>query len=421
MIPLHRCSKLDLTAPCRRTRRSSSGFTLVELMVAITGGLFVSIIVFSISKNSARFYQSETRVGEATLGGMVGFERLRADIARAGFLSSPNIRTDTRVCGGPPGATGFPTLLDTLSSVQVTQDDSQLPNNPNLFQDSILLAGSYSSIDHFAMRAFQQTNAGYTITLDPASGAMTRLGYDAGPSSTQGSRETALGSVFMANRAVRIVDRSNKHYYGIVASVNAQIATEPSILLAATPAIQRQQSGSACGIDQCTGCVVNVVNFIRYEVLSIAASPGGYAPLFADGGAAPFDNTRMELVRTELDPGGGTLAGTTPELVAQYAVDLKFGLIVDDRAAGAQPTLLAYAPGSAEVANETRFHRIRGVRARLSVRTREGDREVDMDQTNLPAGLYRVGLGPDGERPFARVRTQQTDIMLNNAARFEEP
>ena len=67
----------------RRTRATRAGFTLVELMVAVTGGLFVSIIVFSISKNSARFYQSETRVGEATLGGMVGFERLRNDVQDA--------------------------------------------------------------------------------------------------------------------------------------------------------------------------------------------------------------------------------------------------------------------------------------------------------------------------------------------------
>ena len=59
-------------------------------------------------KNSARFYQSETRVGEATLGGIVGFERLRTDIARAGFLASPNILTDPKVCGGPADVPRLP-------------------------------------------------------------------------------------------------------------------------------------------------------------------------------------------------------------------------------------------------------------------------------------------------------------------------
>jgi hypothetical protein len=400
----------------RRSGRAEAGFTLTELMVAVTGGLFVSIIVFSISKNSARFYQSETRVGEATLSGIVGFERLRADIARAGFLSSPNILVDEDVCGGPADVPNFPQLLATLSAVQVTQDATALPNNAGLQQDRILLAGSYSSNDYFAMRSFNLVAGNYDVTLDPASGAMVRLGYD---STNAAAAATALGPVFLAGRAVRILDRSDKQYYGIINGINVQNPAQPIVQLALAPAIQQQGNNTLCGIDQCTGCVINVVNFIQYDVRRLQGT--GYDPLYDN--TAAFDSTRVELVRTELAPTGAQLAGTAPELVAQYAVDLKFGLVVDGRNPGQQPVLSTLPPDTAGVANWAQPGRIRGVRVRLSVRTRDADREVDItggDQTalGLSPGLYRVGLGANGAGPFARVRTLQADVMLNNTAGF---
>ena len=50
-------------------RRSANGFTLVELMVALTGGLFVSLAVFALARDSGRFYQREARIANATIGG----------------------------------------------------------------------------------------------------------------------------------------------------------------------------------------------------------------------------------------------------------------------------------------------------------------------------------------------------------------
>ena len=38
----------------------------MELMVAMTGGLFLSIVVFALSRDASRFYQRESRVANAT-------------------------------------------------------------------------------------------------------------------------------------------------------------------------------------------------------------------------------------------------------------------------------------------------------------------------------------------------------------------
>ena len=50
--------------------------------------------------------------------------------------------------------------------------------------------------------------------------------------------------------------------------------------------------------------------------------------------------------------------------------------------------------------------RVRTVRARLSVRSREADRE-----TEIAGGLYRFKLA---DKQYARVRTFQADIALPN-------
>jgi len=85
------------------------GFTLVELMVAMTGGLFLAIVVFALSRDASRFYQREGRVANATLSDLSGFERLSNDVARAGHLTTPNIQQDPRVCNVPQAA--WPAML----------------------------------------------------------------------------------------------------------------------------------------------------------------------------------------------------------------------------------------------------------------------------------------------------------------------
>jgi hypothetical protein len=50
---------------------------------------------------------------------------------------------------------------------------------------------------------------------------------------------------------------------------------------------------------------------------------------------------------------------------------------------------------------------------RLSVRSREPDREVDVYGATA-TDLYRIGLGPGGTAPFARVRTLQSDVAFRN-------
>ena len=145
MFPFTRSPRL------RAQRWRRSGFTLVELMVALTGGLIVSLMVFMLARDASRFYKSETRTADATLAGLVGFERLRNDIARAAFMASPNVRRDPSVCGDPMGNASWPTELAHMAGLRI--DTPPAPNATlkanGLQPDRITLAGSFSSVEEF--------------------------------------------------------------------------------------------------------------------------------------------------------------------------------------------------------------------------------------------------------------------------------
>src|SRR6185369_7203947 len=84
-----------------RTRVNERGFTLLELLVAMVAGLIVVLGAFLLSRGSTRLFADENRVGTAQLNLRLGLDRLRSDIARAGYMTTPNVRLDPDVCPDP--------------------------------------------------------------------------------------------------------------------------------------------------------------------------------------------------------------------------------------------------------------------------------------------------------------------------------
>jgi hypothetical protein len=414
------------------SRDLTLGFTLVELMVALTGGLFVSVAVFMLAKQATGLYQSEARMSNATLGSVVGFERMRLDIERASFLTSPNVRRDPAVCVRPDAT--WPAYLSHLAGIFIEQTNTtgmpvQVANG--IAPDQITLAGSYTSSDSFPAAVIQASGNNHIVQLDMRFGGIARLGYAS--MATANDQRALLLTVFGQGRALRIVDTEGHEQYGTIEDVQGG-AVATILLKQSLPSIvyRGQNANGKCGV-MGSGAqhVVNVVNFVRYSIRNMSADPR-YAPLFQAGtttagaGATPAtDIGRTELVRDELDTSANVITGSS-EVVSEFAVDLSFGVTVSQLAAGASggqaEQLQTFAPGSATAtwAGDTTNmgaltgpQRIRGVRARLSVRSREADREAAMPALVGP-GLFRIGLGANGAAPFARVRTVQADIAIRN-------
>ena len=398
----------------------SRGFTLVELMVALSGGLFLSMVIFALARDTTRFYQREGRVTSATLAGIVGFERLKGDIERAGYLSTPNIQTDPLVCtkvssGSPPG-------LLTLAGLRITPDTPDLSGNGAfalnasasqiITPDQIVLSGSYTATDEFPI---SEASNGTNIFLQVNTPSMARLGYTT--ASGTANQTALLKNVFgaSAGQILRVKDQSGMLYFGQISAVTG--GSQPSITLTAPFPVQ-SAGGRTCGLRGYEmGSSANVVNLVRYRILDLQNSPDGtaWAPLFAASQGASGEDTRTELVRDQLTTDGTTIPGTV-DIVAEYAVDLQFS-VMGQAVRGVSSLAFASPPGGdwdlyfKANGTDDRPQGVRSVRVRLSVRSREADRTV-----GIAGGLYRFRVGT---AEWARVRTFQADVALPNQRRVQ--
>lgn len=114
-----------------KRRRHSTGFTLIELAIALTAGLIVAMGIVALSREATRTFHEEVRsaAAEATL--RTAIDRLRADIQRAGFMSTANIVADPLLVGklvanaNPPGisdCTTYSTICNLAASTSPTGD-----------------------------------------------------------------------------------------------------------------------------------------------------------------------------------------------------------------------------------------------------------------------------------------------------------
>jgi hypothetical protein len=400
---------------CAARRAGLAGFTLVELMVAMTGGLFLSIVVFALSRDASRFYQQETRVANATLAGVTGFERLFNDIARAGHLVTPNIALDPRVCNRP--SAGWPDRIRNLRALVVdtthTDTDATEVGRAGLTPMKIEIAGALDVAEELTIAEVGPGAGANAISIRLDTPAAARLGLvnDPSPAAVAANRARLVALLRPDNnpRAVRITQLDGKEQYALVAAVQPNL----QITLAAEPALQFRSNAAGavqCGIHGFNiGGSLNVVNFVRYELRSMVGD-ANYTDLFSASqvaGGLPYEAGRVELTRVELAPGGEPIESTR-EIVSEYAVDLQFSLI---RATSALDSTLIAADAAF---NQTQL--LRGVHARLSVRSREADRAADVSGMGGTSGLYRIPLAVGGTAAasFARVRTFQSDIPLRN-------
>ncbi len=462
-------------APGRLGRKPAreSGFTLVELMVALTGSLFFTIFVFMLSRDVGRYFQAQSRTSDTTLTTLTAFERLRADVARAGFMASPNLARDANRCPRPtPGGTAvapqqvntdfnaFPGLqqmavlgIDDSPNSLTSLDFYDTYNNGTIAPDVLTLYGNYASAEQFPVRAIDFSSNPVTITLEQDSPALIRVGIRTiGATPTTDAEGTAtLSRIFRAGTILRVTDETGREQYAII-NGSSYASGLGTITIENLPNLQQKASGNTCGIrGHATGLAVNPVNIIRYQIVQVKPTVTTNHPQlsFLYQGAAPAydDTTRLDLMRYEVPPNlarAATLTevnwpGTTTritamgELVAEYAVDLAFGLTVlsdyqtgelttlgedDDLSDYSGNPLDAAEAGAAVLVDDTSGpHFIRGVHMRLSVRYREADRDIAIlpnpaDPSVAADQVLRVKVSDGNE--FARTRTLRGYVTTRN-------
>lgn len=405
-------------------RRQRAGFTLVEMMVAMLAGVLVAAAAFLLARNASSFFQKEARITGTQLANMVGLTRLQNDLRRVSMMSTSNVRRDPSVCGR---SSSWPAGLDELAGLRIVNGgsaanhgaDHKLSKLNNLNPDSIIVGGMQGSTEHFSVQAIESAGGGGMSIYLQLDGALWRS------RARVQSGQPALADVFRAGRFIRLVDEEGRQGFGVITGINEKQAV-PVISVASNPSLPTRDTATVCGCTKpCTGALVNSVTRVRYDLRNLA-NVSRYAALYTAAqhaqiakhrGVSPV--ARTELVRVELDAEGNELVNTL-ELVAEYAVDLKFGATV--RTPGAAPNFVPnitrFPIGASGVYTQAaslqaggRPERVTAVQVRMSTRAPRRDRDVAL-AAPLGGGLYRFFLGTG--RGYARVRTLITDVQLVN-------
>lgn len=417
-----------MSTPKTIRRGAARGFTLIELVVALSAGLLVSMAALLLSRNATKFFQNEARISATQLAATLGMNRLTQDLQRASFLSSRDNTTDATLCtsGALPGS------IAGLSGLRIRVGGSVANHPTHLVQavdpqngmnpDNVIISGSMDSSERFAIAWTFDAGGQRTVDLQ-LDGAIARLRQTA----TQNGQtlDQILKPIFKIGRFLRFADdgRGQGTAWGIISgySTSGSVGAETiRITLNNNPAIPIKTQNTTCGLTAGSnrGVFVSVVSRILYDLRSLKGDAAYGTLVAADPTtqALTGEDLRTELVRVELAPDGTEVAGSL-ELVAELAADLQFGVTKAPAKGSAtvfNPQMTTYGFGNALVITTPEL--VRAVQVRLSTRARVPDRDTTMAASGRN---YRFAvLQPPIRERFVRLRTLHATVSLPNQADF---
>lgn len=398
------------------------GFTIVELMVSITITSIVVGALYSVSRATTETFNQQQRAAEMQLRLRLAMERLRADVARAGYMATPNSDVDPRVC---PKRTP---VLQGLSIARIAAGSNPVPNSAiNTFITPVALrmVGNYTTADEYLVESVE----GNRIRLQhrtPIWGArMTQAEFNRVFLPGGGrARMIRLTSPTGSTQFVRVTSGAWQRYDAVS---NPYIDVSPTPTVVGESAMSGSTSG--CGIVGIgTGSTVSPVDMVDYRIRNGTAMRATLGDLYpADAAEAAL---KSDLVRSEwaLDAVPTEIPGSA-QLVGEYAVDFDATITVDEATGTGAVAMRAFAWG--DDTNLTRYaddmitsgttagrfpQRIRSVLLRLSIRDRTQDPAfgwVPRATATDPLTRFRVYNDRLGA---ARVRSLTSEVVLPNLA-----
>lgn len=454
---------------CRRAER---GFTLVELTVSLLAGLLVAMGIVGLSREATRTFHEEIRSSAAEAALRTAADRLRADLERAGFMSTGNIALNVTAgaprIARPRGATtNVPAAaapgLQTLTSLSLNPNGSSVDLNglplsaqqPTALTPEILrISGNMTSADQYEIASYAaNAQQGCTrIWLVPTSPAIYRvIGLPPYPATADADVHALffpMGVPSSSQFIVRVVDTSGCAQYleTCTATNGAGVdANGPYVDISAnTPVVTAAATGNTCGVTGFgEGSVVNPIQTVQWEITMPSSTKDPEPAAYTNLGVSSTDATKYDLMRTFVDA-SGALVPNTNEIIAEYAVDLSFAFSVDQGTALA-PNIVTY-PFDDDAHNTVYTHpaaaaplfqanqgpeRVRSVQARIVTRTAQADRSVNIQLAANGGANYGTekfayryciqatgcpASNPTNALVWARTRTIVTEAALPNQA-----
>ena len=396
--------------------RRGAGFTLIELMVAMTAGLVAIMSIYTVASASSRHFHEQQRVAQTQSAVRLAMEQLRRDLQRAGFLGTPNSRREVR-CATPPleiAAVEYLAGADTAVLPEAATNGAKA--------DRIRLVGNYATGDSYLATGVD--GSGGRIFLQRQWQAFRRdFGVVAGTGSAEYPFDPQrFSDVFRPGRFLHIFTQQNQHFFVRITGVDpgqAAISFTPTLPI-----------GSACVGGLADGALVAPLVRLEYTVMDLASDPVLGSQLQPVGGTVPtatdtLGRSSVQLVRREVAfDGAATPLQGTERIVLDYAAFVDYRFVVDrETTTGRPPNLQVLAGPLAQNYVQNNPEDVRSIIVTLAARTADQDPRFPWvpagagnPALGIPPTRYRVHGGVAGFRGAARVRSLRSEVVLPNLA-----
>jgi len=384
-----------------RPRRSRVvGFTLLELMVAMTAGAMVVSSAYFITSASSAYFREQQRISNTQGSLRYAMDELRRDIARAGFGATPDstfyppcqpsgiIGTQIRALQVVQGAQNA--LLDPAGGAGAHQVDG-IP----IDADNLILTGNYATSTEYPTRGV--VAAGSSIPVDPNWMGFTR-DFTTFANNTYLLDAVGFANAFLPGRMVRVRSANGDRYFSRIDGV-----VTPALPLAPSITVGNPIIAPCAALG--AGAKVNPVSIMSYTVVPAA---GVLAP--TNAAAAGPNNV---LVRSELNVGGAQLAGTFNRVIAERVVHFNVDLMVNQNPVRTTPPVIVAAQGAA--ASAALPQSIFSAIVTLGIRSSLADNRFPWIAQPAGAELTRYRFDPNSTAS-TRVRVARAEIFLPNIA-----
>lgn len=413
----------------QRLRARKRGFTLVELMISLVMGLVVSLAAVALAGAATSSFHEEARLSVTEMAARMAAERLRQDLMRVSYMATGNIKVDPKVAHAASAAVpraGRIASLDNLRGVRINFPNVPTPSaisaSNGLNPDTLDLVGNFTTDESY----------GGTITKDAGACSGNHQLVTLNPNLDAAVRQLAQGPLGLAANVtaafqpgakglVQVTDAGGCKHYAEVCDAREEGGLVKVSLGGMTidgdyPVFYAHAGTSFGSIDAANDCgtsepgpvTIAPISWIRWRVApsTVVAEPA-------------LEGAKSDIVRTVCDWAGyanGICAGTA-EVVAEYGVDLKLGVMVaktdgtlavydlDSNAADISALTGGITPGIPGPQS------VRSIRYRVATRAALPDRDRDLD-SGAPFFLTRYNTGAG----WARVRTIVSEVALTNQA-----
>jgi len=439
---------------------TKSGFTLIELMVAMVVGLTAITSVYSLgSAMSEQFYQ-EQRTATSQGSSRSAIMELRRDISRAGLFGSPNAQRETRCEATAPQLPELGGGTLTMGAFQFYPDADQAVLDPgdlngtrvradrlriltSLYLTDQLLVDSVSPEGTTVI--LQTGNQAYrrTFAWGQAAGPFTGstpdyldgdLGWDAawgGESASWKGIGQKGARAFQTSSVLHIESPEGYHFFRTV--FGKADNTQNEVRLTVNPALP---IATACLPGAGEGSTVAPLQWVEYALVNPfdSASVGdnfmdfgelfyfdleGTNPLITTdfenaGPEALREKRNIVLVRRILDPADGTVRPNTTQVLAEFVSNFEVSFRLDRNSGQPLAPDIVDADESDFTQINNNPQQVRSVVINLGIRSPLEDPSIPFSAVNAENTRFEVD---DGEKGSARVRHIRIEVPVMSVAR----